>query len=173
MRHGFRTRGSAVELRLEAVEREALGDLLGQLRAVLAVEDEERATDPLAELVGIEPTAERPDDPALLRLLPDAYADDVDASADFRRFTERSIRSEKVARCDAALRTLANPADPGRIRMDTADAAAWLGTLNDLRLVLGTRLGITQEDEDAGTQRPAVYDWLTWLQSTLVETLMP
>ena len=173
MRRGFRARGSGVELRLEEVEREVLGDLLGQLRQLVTAQDRDDATDPLAALVGIDGTADRPGDPALLRLLPDAYADDDDAAADFRRFTERSIRSEKVARCEAALRTLSTAEDPGRIRMGADDAAAWLGAINDLRLVIGTRLGITQEDEDAGTERSALYDWLTWLQSTLVEALMP
>ena len=44
----------------------------------------------------IDPDAERPDDPALARLLPDAYADDDEASAEFRRFTERTLRETKM-----------------------------------------------------------------------------
>ena len=57
------------------------------------------------------------------------------------------------------------------------EVQAWLGVLNDTRLVLGTRLGVTEEehvldpaDPDAGAY--ALYQWLTWVQGDLVEELL-
>ena len=58
-------------------------------------------------------------------------------------------------------------------RLGADDAAAWLTGLNDLRLVLGTRLGVTEETYADEPRHPglAVYGWLTWLQGELVEAL--
>ena len=68
----------------------------------------------------------------------------------------------------------------GEVARDRAHArrrAAWLGVLNDTRLVLGTRLGVTEEerqiaDDDPNTAAFAVYYWLTWLQGELIEQLL-
>ena len=64
-----------------------------------------------------------------------------------------------------------------QIDLGPDDVQAWLGVLNDTRLVLGTRLGITEEeheldpaDPDAGAY--ALYQWLTWVQGDLVEALL-
>jgi hypothetical protein len=138
------------------------------------------ADDPLVALVGIDPHAEIPDDPALLRLLPDAYPDDEDASAEFRRFTERDLRAAKA---DNA-RTVASALERSEatIDIDGPSARAWLGFLNDARLTLGTRLGVTEENHDALASLPEsdpraglfqVYDWLTFLQDSLVQRLLP
>jgi hypothetical protein len=64
--------------------------------------------------------------------------------------------------------------------LDTADAQAWLRALNDLRLALGTRLEITEDSyerlagldwDDPRYAMFAIYDWLTLLQDTLVNSL--
>ena len=60
--------------------------------------------DPLAAMVGIGTATEAPDDPALARLLPDAYGEDADASAEFRRYTELSLREKKQAQARAGPR---------------------------------------------------------------------
>ena len=174
-RRGFRVSSKAIELRLDDIEREVLADLLGQLIDLIAPEPQPTEQDPLAQLVGIAEHAPRPVDPAVLRLLPDAYRDDDSASADFRRFTEQSLREEKVARARTALDTLDRVTGKQRIVMTRDEGQAWLLALNDLRLAMGTRLGLTQEDadEEATGERPVVYDWLTWLQSTLVDVLAP
>jgi hypothetical protein len=58
------------------------------------------------------------------------------------------------------------------------EADAWLRALNDLRLVLGTRLDVGEDfDWDAvGPDHPdaqelALYAYLSWLQEQLVEAL--
>ncbi len=119
-----------------------------------------------------------PADPVLGRLLPDAYRDDTEAAGEFRRFTEQELRSGKVAAAQTVLDTL--PEDGGRVELSEQDAQIWLRALNDVRLVLGVRLEITEDtalrsqDLDPADPRSAylwVYDWLTYLQETLVRAL--
>ena len=169
-RRGFRATRGGLQLRIEPGERAVMRDLLAQLAAFVAPEEAPQTDDPLARLVGIAPQAERPRDPALLRLLPDAYADDPAAAEDFRRFTEHGLREQKSANARLAAATLQRGADGEAIRMSQQEGQAWLLALNDLRLALAVRLGIT-DDQDEG--REPLYDWLTWLQATLVDALMP
>jgi hypothetical protein len=138
----------------------------------------EPSMDDLARLLGQAGPATRPDDPVLARLLPDAYADDAEAAGDFRRFTERELRDGKAAAARTVLATL--PRDGGRIRLSEEDAQVWLRALNDVRLALGVRLSITEDfearvqDLDPADPRSAymwIYDWLTFLQETLVRAL--
>ena len=119
-----------------------------------------------------------PEDPVLARLLPDAYGDDPEAAGEFRRYTEPDLRSGKVAAARTVLATL--PASGGRVRLSAGDAEAWLRSLNDVRLALGVVLGITEDYEhefanlDPEDPREAylhVYDFLTFLQETLVRAL--
>jgi hypothetical protein len=114
----------------------------------------------------------------LARLFPDAYREDPDAAGDFRRYTEPGLRSGKVAAARTVLATL--PGKGGRVRLSAADGEVWLRALNDVRLALGVRLGITEEYEqelghlssdDPRAAYLAVYDWLTYLQETLVRAL--
>ena len=114
----------------------------------------------------------------LARLLPDAYADDTEAAGDFRRFTEQELRNGKAAAARTVLATL--PEDGGRVRLSEEEAQVWLRALNDVRLALGVRLSITEDfdarvaDLDPADPRSAymwIYDWLTFLQETLVRAL--
>jgi hypothetical protein len=134
--------------------------------------------DDLARLLGQTGPATPPDDPVLARLLPDAYRDDTEAAGDFRRFTEHELRDGKAAAARTVLATL--PEDGGRIRLSEEDAQVWLRALNDVRLALGVRLSITEDfdartaDLDPADPRSAymwIYDWLTFLQETLVRAL--
>jgi hypothetical protein len=65
------------------------------------------------------------------------------------------------------------------LRLDAAAEAQWLSVLNDARLALGTRLGVTDDpdgrrvgSDDAEQYAFQVYDWLTHLQGELVEVLL-
>ena len=176
--HGFRrTFGGRLVLRTDDVERGLLADLVTQLEEFVAPDDNPHA-DPLARMVGIDPDAERPDDPALARLFPDAYSDDDEAASEFRRFTERSLRDGKLAHARTVLDGLARAGD--KITLSDGEAQAWLGTLNDLRLTLGSRLDIQEDSHELFAALPQddpafgafwVYDWLTYLQETLVRAL--
>ncbi len=134
--------------------------------------------DDVAALLGRPGPDTPPADPVLARLLPDAYRDDTDAAGEFRRFTEQDLRSGKVAAARTVLDTL--PAEGGKVELSEEDAQVWLRALNDVRLALGVRLEITEDtaqrgqDVDPADPRAAylwVYDWLTYLQETLVRAL--
>ncbi|MFI5060231.1 MAG: DUF2017 domain-containing protein [Actinomycetales bacterium] len=117
-------------------------------------------------------------DPALIRLLPDAYPDDPAASAEFRRFTTSGLAERKALNARLVVESLARPANGGvEVRLDEAGAAAWLRALTDIRLVLGARLGIVQDgdegeihDDETALMR-AAFDWLAYVQDSLVMAL--
>jgi hypothetical protein len=132
----------------------------------------------LAAMMGLTDNAKLPEDPVLARLLPDAYNEDPEASEEFRRYTEQGLRSGKVAAARTVLATL--PPGGGRVRLSEAEAQAWLRALNDVRLALGVRLEVTDDFdervEDIGPDDPRsayieVYQWLAFLQETLVRAL--
>jgi hypothetical protein len=129
-------------------------------------------------MIGLTDNAKLPDDPVLARLLPDAYRDDPDASGEFRRYTEQGLRSGKAAAARTVLATL--PPGGGRIRLSEPEAQAWLRALNDVRLALGVHLEVTDDfDEQVAEIEPDdprspyidVYQWLAFLQESLVRAL--
>ena len=132
----------------------------------------------LAAMLGATGPTSPPQDPVLARLLPDAYRDDPEAAGEFRRYTEQDLRSGKVAAAQTVLATL--PAEGGQVRLGPEDAQAWLRALNDVRLAIGTVLGITEDYEDEleaaswADPRSAyleVYHWLGYIQDSLVHAL--
>lgn len=171
-KRGFRSHGIQLELRLDDVERTVMGQLLDQLIELIEPAPTTGSEDPLAAAVGIAEEANRPTDPALQRLFPDAYRDDEAAATDFRRYTETSLRTGKRATAQVAHSTLDWVDGKGVIRMSPEQGLAWLQSLNDLRLTVGTRLGVTQEwAEEPENPSAALYDWLTWLQSTCIDAM--
>jgi uncharacterized protein DUF2017 len=152
--------------------------------APAAVPDPARRPEPeatleeMAAMLGTSGPTSPPEDPVLARLLPDAYRDDPEAAGEFRRYTEQGLRSGKVAAAQTVLATL--PAKGGQVRLGPEDAQAWLRAINDVRLAIGTLLGITEDYEDELEQaswadpRSAyleVYHWLGYLQDSLVRAL--
>ena len=132
----------------------------------------------LDAMLGLDEPASPPEDPALARLLPDAYRDDPDAAGEFRRYTEQSLRSAKQETARTVLETL--PAEGGPVELSGDQAQSWLRALNDVRLTLGVRLGVTEEFEDQWAEldprdpRAAaleVYAWLGGVQESLVQAL--
>ena len=130
------------------------------------------------DALGLTEDAGLPDDPALARLLPDAYRDDPDAASEFRRYTEKDLRAGKVAAAKTVLATL--PEGGGRISLSETEAQVWLRALNDIRLALGVRLGVTEDvmeemarmsHDDPRFGVLAVYDWLSGTQESLVHAL--
>ena len=173
-------RGDLVVVRLDAAERSVLASLLGAVRALLDDGDDDAAdADPLAALVGMsDGPVETPEDPILLRLLPDAYADE-DEAAEFRRLTDADLRARKTEAID---RVLGDVATSERTELDLDDGVGmWVQAINDVRLVLGTRLDVQEDwpdtlaDLPADDPRAALYDfygWLSWLQDRLVVAAM-
>ena len=152
-------RGGDVVARLEPAEAGIVGLLLDQLEQLLEAD---------ADDVG--------GDPVIARLLPDGHRGDPELAADYRELTEASLRSGKADDLATVRATL--PDGGGEVRLDPDQAAAWMRSTNDLRLALGTRLGITEDTEppedvvDDEDQQLAVYYWLTALQGSLVDALV-
>ena len=112
------------------------------------------------------------DDPALRRLFPPAYDRDAVAEEEYRRLVREELASGRREALRVVEETIA------RDRLSLEEAEAWLGALNDVRLVLGTILDVSEEtyeqDVDAadpGGRELAVFAYLTWLEQQLVEAL--
>ncbi|WP_406251274.1 DUF2017 domain-containing protein [Streptomyces cyaneofuscatus] len=200
--HFEATPGGGAAVALDEVEISILRSLAVQLLELIGPgETPADGEDPLAALFAEGPS-KPPSDPALARLFPDAYGGPDGAapeekseeelrelSAEFRRFTENDLRSRKREDALAVVRTLdalSSAGDGAAVLTLTADECrSWLGSLNDLRLTIGTRLDVSDEGEgeegslyrlpDSDPRKPMVmaYLWLGALQETLVETLMP
>lgn len=160
-------------------ERDVLLNLIEQLIELLAERVDHGHEDPLAAMVGITSHDSPPEDEVLRRLLPNAYADEVQAS-EFRRYTESTLRGKKQAHA-MSMRMHLKSSDDGIVDLDHDSANAWLGALNDIRLALGVRLKIDQNSSEQlellAPDDPmrgvfAVYTWLGWLQESLLSALM-
>jgi hypothetical protein len=187
-------RGGGVRAWLAAAEASLLRNLVGQVMELIGPQgnavprDDAPSRDPditapddLAHLEAMlhEPgSAVAPEDPVLARLLPDAYRDDPDAAGEFRMYTEPALRSAKQEVAQQMLDTL--PEAGGRIQLTHDQALAWLKALNDVRLALGTKLGVTEEfEQDWAKLKPddpqwsayEVYAWLGAVQESLVQAL--
>lgn len=125
----------------------------------------------VAQLGELVRDAEHPDasgDPAMERLFPAGYRDDAAAAAEFAEYTRRGLAEHKSA---GAARVAAALATGTRVVLARDEAAAWLPTLTDLRLVLAERLGIRGDDDRPEGLMAEVYDWLGALQWNLVEAI--
>jgi hypothetical protein len=175
---GFRATADGVTARFAKPEAVIIRDLVEQVVELVAADMPAPEADDLAAMVGMSDSSELPDDPVLARLLPDGYRDDPESAQDFRRFTESGLRSAKVESARTLLDTL--PSGGGRVRLSPDQAEAWLRSLNDVRLAMGVRLGVTDDFDalsaDLGPGDPRfayiqVYQWLAFLQASLVSAL--
>ena len=195
MTSGFtRVHRGGAHARFDVAEASLLASLAGQVIELLrdGVPDPQVAADdddPLAQLVGIDGPGDPPEDPVLARLLPDGYSDEdaEDANADFRRYTERGLRDGKVANAQVVIASLreagadtAGVDDPVDVELDKNAVYAWLRCLTDVRLAVGTRLEVAEgdddrwealPDDDPGKAMHDVYEWLGYVQETLVHAL--
>jgi hypothetical protein len=148
-----RTRKGEFLVRLTVSEREAIRGVPGTLRELLL--DADPATDP-----------------ALKRLFPSAYMDDPERSMEFDHMVHDDLLTQRMAAVDTMERTI--EAD----RLSEDEVTAWLATINDVRLMLGVRLEVTEsstpldfegDDDRAGSY--AVYAFLSWLEEDVVSAL--
>lgn len=181
MAKAFRNTRRGIVGFLEPGERDLVRKLFNDIIAML---EPEASTDedPLAAMVGLDDMAVTPSDAALLRLLPNAVNNDDDEALEFRRLTERSLRETKMG----ALRGASLVLDSSRIVLNREQAQIFSRALNDVRLVLAQRLEIeTAEDadrihevqdstqaEDVESYLALVYNFTTWLQESLMQSLL-
>lgn len=191
--------GGGAAVALDDVEISIIRSLAVQLLELIGPGPaEDVSDDPLAELFADGPS-EPPSDPVLKRLFPDAYSDPEGTpgpeeaqeqkaySSEFRRYTENDLRAGKRDSALAVIRSLdaLSPVDDGGavLKLSPEESRQWLGALNDLRLAIGSRLEIADEEDtdllyrlpDEDPRKPMVmaYLWLGGLQETLVTTLLP
>ena len=156
----------------------------GRLAVALAPEEVEVLRQLATELTDLFENPEA-DDAARDRLFPRAYLDptEEDAEAEWQRLVHPDLVDQRLAALQLLVDTLpaGAPGRGGRIEteLDDAQEAAWLGVLNDARLALGSRLGVTEDyDLDAVARDDPmfvawnVYGWLTSLQGELVQVLL-
>ena len=184
-----RKSGAAVST-FTAFEADLLRSLAAQLIELLRNESatEDISADSLEDLLDFSGPTREPDDPVLARLFPTAYPEDEEAAAEFRRYTESDLRNGKAAGAAAVIDTLEEaglPAEPEDglfidIELDRVAAVTWMRSFTDMRLAIATRLGIEEgdeeywyslPDEDPRAQVHDIYDWVGYLQETLVRSL--
>lgn len=140
-------------IRLSDRERDAVRTFADQLRALL--------------------TSENPaSDPAVARLFPPAQPDDVIANLEYEQAHGSDLLLGKLAALDTVEGTL------DRDELTEDELLAWLGSLNSIRLVVGTRLGVTEESseddfagDEEGSELFALYGYLTWLEGWVIDAL--
>ncbi len=192
MSGGFeRRRGGGALATFTGFEADLLRSLASQLVELLRNEVAAPATsvDPLEQLLDFSGPTTAPDDPVLARLFPTAYPDDEEAAGEFRRFTEGALRDTKASSAVLIIDTLEEAGLPDElsedglhidVELDPGDATSWLRSFTDVRLALATRLGVEEGDEDfwmslpdddARTHVHDIYEWVGYLQETLVAAL--
>ena len=116
------------------------------------------------------------EDPALARLFPSAY-EDADQAEEYRRFTYTELHGRKLAGLEQLSAQIDAMAPD--IVLDDESAVVWLAALNDIRLVIGSRIGVTEDPaeldalprSDMRAMAYGLYVVLTSLQDSLVEAL--
>jgi hypothetical protein len=153
MKHPFEREDDGFRVRLGPNERAVIRSLAGQHRELLIAES---------------PSS----DPAVARLFPSAYPDDPLRSLEFEQATGGALLDGRLQ----AVSTVESTADADTLTEE--QLLQWLAVVNDLRLVLGTRLDVTEEtteDDFAGDEERSgafdLYVFLTWLESEIVEVL--
>jgi hypothetical protein len=144
-----RTRHGTYAVHLPGPERELLGGLVDQLRELLELTT---------------------DDPSVRRLFPTAYHDDPERDQEYQQL----VRDELLERRLAALATVEASVEADEL--DEAQLTGWLTALNDLRLVLGTRLDVSEDQDAVDADDPdapamAVYGYLSVVLTDIVDAL--
>ncbi|MGF7125177.1 DUF2017 domain-containing protein [Rhodococcus sp. AG1013] len=179
--------GLKLRSEMDGHEAAVLRSLVTSVSGLLEERAASAPTDELAALTGLRTgNSETPSDEVLARLLPDFQRADPDRPDDdsergnvnsaLRSLHEPEIIDEKIAAGSVVLQTV--PAEGGKVVITPEQADAWLAALNDVRLALGTNIGIdadTPDELEEGDPRAPhldVYHWLTWMQDSLVQALL-
>jgi hypothetical protein len=144
-----RTRRGTYEVHLPEPEQALLGNLVGQLRELLT---------------------ETTDDPSVRRLFPTAYNEDVERDREYQQLVRDDLLERRLAALTAVEETLAEP------ELTEEQLHGWSRAVNDLRLVLGTRLDVGEEPVEIEADDPdapayAVYEYLGYLLGEVVDAL--
>lgn len=177
----FKSRLGWFTATFDAAEAALLADLVDQVRTLLAQRRAAAADDALAGITGlVVGSSTTPDDPAVARLLPAFHREDAELSAGLRMLREPEVIAAKDDAAITLLDTL--PRGGGTVRLAETTARSWLVALNDLRLVFGVRLDITDDAAEpaAATADPKgpeyamylTYRWLSAVQESLTLAIL-
>ncbi len=117
------------------------------------------------------------DDPSLTRLFPTAYPDDPERDAGYQALVRDELLEKRFASLDVLESTIEAATKTGT-ELTGEQLEAWMRALNDLRLVLGTRLDVSEDDDEvvdpADPDGPAwaIYHYLAMLLSFIVDALV-
>ncbi len=142
---------------LDDEERKLLVRLMGELRALLT----------------------GPDDNELLRrLFPVAYPEDEEKEAEYQRLMREELVASRLAAIESVSRTIDPAGDRARQLLDEGETIAFMQSINAIRLVLGSMLGITDDEsaddaDSADSPEHNLYDFLSWLLEWTVRSLSP
>lgn len=146
-----RTRRGTYQLRLPEIEQEMLKNLAAQLRDMLSLGT---------------------NDPSLRRLFPTAYHEDAERDREYQQL----VRDELLDRRLAALATVEETTALKEVTEE--QLSHWLTVLNDLRLVLGTSLDVSEDtngaegdDDNPDITAHSIYDYLGFLLTEVVDAL--
>jgi uncharacterized protein DUF2017 len=141
--------GGSYELRLDDRERALIRQILGDMRALLMLDAE---------------------DLRVRRLYPSAYADDKEKEDEYQRLTHEELRSSRLANVDTV------EASVESTTLTEEQLTAWMQAINSLRLVLGTLLDISDDDQelsfdpdDPEARTQALYGYLGGLLDEIVD----
>jgi hypothetical protein len=167
--------------------RSLAGQLVELLRNEAAVPRDDQ--DPFEAMMDFSGPTSEPEDPVLARLFPTAYSQDEEAASEFRRFTEGTLRDGKARAAITIIDALEEAGLPPQltedgliidVELDPPAAETWMRSFTDLRLALATRLGVEEDDEaywlslpddDPRARAHDIYEWVGYLQETLVLAL--
>jgi hypothetical protein len=148
-----RVRGGRFALRISGAERDVLRSLPAQLRQLMTGQD----------------AGANPD---LRRLFPTAYPDDPEKAAEYDGMVRDDLVAQRLAAIDVMERTIDSD------RLSEEELLAWLSSINDLRLVLGTRLDVAEDlselgvtPDDPRAESLALYAYLSILEEDAVAAL--
>jgi hypothetical protein len=148
-----RVRGGRFALRITGAERDVLRSLPAQLRQLMTGQD----------------AGANPD---LRRLFPTAYPDDPEKAAEYDAMVRDDLVAQRLAAIDVMERTIDSD------RLSEEELLAWLSSINDLRLVLGTRLDVPEDlselevsPDDPRAESLALYAYLSLLEEDAVAAL--
>ncbi|MEV4731561.1 DUF2017 domain-containing protein [Saccharopolyspora sp. NPDC049426] len=184
---GWTPKNGHVQAELSQQEAAVIRGLVGQIKDMLTARADEAPKDELAELTGIRTgPATPPEDRVVARLLPDFYRRDpdtgdtdeeeTDAAGAMRSLHEPALLEAKTGAAQLVLETC--PPMGGKVKLTSEQADNWLTALNDVRLALGTALDVEDDmpeelpEDDLRREHLGVYQWLTWVQDSLVGALL-
>ena len=141
----------SIELRLAPEERALLESLPSQLRALLSDD------------VG---------NSALVRLFPPAYLRNDEHDAEFHRLMREDLLARKIEVAEIVERSAQNES------LSADEVNAWMGAINDLRLVIGTQIDINEdfdlddlEEDDPRVGAYILYAHLSDLLGEMVDVM--